>query len=141
MAFVNISDNIMNIFNEVIIMGCFSSSLFLNLADASENFGKILGWVLIILIGLSLIITWLITLPDLLIESWKSINQICKSKNDNDVNEAKEKVNKTSPAAFLRADTDFKKCIVVVHHENNIKTQRDKDVPCSKTSKKILIKK
>ena len=123
MAFINISDNIINVFNEVIIMGSFTSVLFMNLIDTSESFEKILGWILIILIGIFLAITWGITLPDLFIDLWKSVRKACKCKKANKIKKRKGISIKTSPAVLLKADNDFKKPVVV----KNIKTERDVD--------------
>ncbi len=55
--------NLINIYNEGVLVLTFISVLIMNVADFSEFVVRVWGWILIVLILLSLLTTWLITIP------------------------------------------------------------------------------
>ena len=58
-------DNVLNIINELILLIAFFSSLIMTLHEFSEAVIMGWGWVLIVFVTLSLLITWAVIVPDI----------------------------------------------------------------------------
>eukprot|EP00826_Nyctotherus_ovalis_P062851 TRINITY_DN9163_c0_g1_i1.p1 TRINITY_DN9163_c0_g1~~TRINITY_DN9163_c0_g1_i1.p1 ORF type:complete len:125 (-),score=27.06 TRINITY_DN9163_c0_g1_i1:191-565(-) len=62
--FKDVTNNVVNTYNELVIVACFLSVLAMNVTDFSESAASIWGWVLIGLILISLFSIWVIVIPD-----------------------------------------------------------------------------
>ena len=71
-------DNVIGILNELIIVCTFISVYVMNKCSFSELTMKVWGWVLIIPIIISLLLTWVISLPDAIKEFKESLIGLCK---------------------------------------------------------------
>jgi len=56
--FEEILNNVINIYNEFVIWFCFSSVTFMNYYEVRDSTARVWGWVMIVLIMISLIFTW-----------------------------------------------------------------------------------
>jgi len=71
-------DNFINILNETIIIFTFISVYVMNKCSFSELTIKVWGWFLIIPIIISLLATWIISLPDAIEEFKKTFTYLFK---------------------------------------------------------------
>ena len=71
-------DNFISILNEIIIIFTFISVYVMNKASFSELTIKVWGWFLIIPIIISLLATWIISLPDAIEEFKKTFTDLFK---------------------------------------------------------------
>ena len=75
--FENNLSNFLAIYNEA----CFCFTYFIILLHSysifTEDFGKIIGWVLISLIGISLSFTWIFMLPPMLKSVYLYLKKLC----------------------------------------------------------------
>ena len=70
-------DNRINIFNEIILLFGFISTLIINNCSFEEVHNELCGWITIVLILISLIATWVHEIPSVVKEL---ANNCCKSK-------------------------------------------------------------
>lgn len=61
--FDGIINNVINIYNEILVLVCFLSVLTMNVISFSDTVTSIWGWILIGLILLSLCSIWIVTIP------------------------------------------------------------------------------
>ena len=73
-------DNVINIFNEIIAIFIFISVYVINNQSFSELAIKVWGWFFIIPIIISLVATWVISLPDAIEEFKNSLIDLFKKK-------------------------------------------------------------
>lgn len=73
-------DNIINAFNELVLVFIFASTAVINKCDLSESAVSVWGWIFILLLASSLLLTWIIILPNTFKELKKSITNFFKKK-------------------------------------------------------------
>ena len=73
-------DNLVNILNETIIVFSFISVYVMNNSSLSELAMKVWGWFLIVPIIISLVTTWIISLPEAIEEFTKTFADLFKKK-------------------------------------------------------------
>jgi len=91
-------DNVLNIINEFILLIAFFSSLLMTLHEFSEGVIMGWGWVLIALAILSLLITWVILVPEVFKATCGWVNAFLKKKeaenNEDAIEQSKAKKSK-----------------------------------------------
>jgi len=76
MPFRKLSDNILNLYNEIVVAVIFFEIILINTLKMSQEIKTILGWISIGLVLLSLIVTWILILPGLINDSINSIKEL-----------------------------------------------------------------
>jgi len=76
MPFQDFYSNIINIYNEFIIGSTCIVTLAINLLDSNPNSNDVAGWILISLILISLISTWIQTIPSAVKELYNMLMEI-----------------------------------------------------------------
>ncbi len=69
-------DNITNIFNEAVLLLVFASLMGVQYIEMSDNAMSKLGWFLIVLVGFSLLLTWILLVPNLIKGCWDTVKSI-----------------------------------------------------------------
>jgi len=82
MPFKGPGSNVLNIFNEGILLAVYLSALFINVWPVENSIINLIGWVLIGLILISLIWTWITTLPNMLKETYQYLKDLCSPKQE-----------------------------------------------------------
>ena len=75
--FTTITDNILNIYNESVLFISYLTSLILTIFDTPEKYLYIIGWILIVFVGTSLLITWTLLGPGMMREIFKLLKSFC----------------------------------------------------------------
>lgn len=87
------NDNIFNIYNEIVIIIVCFSTLYLNLAnDLSENLTNGIGWSLVGFVLISLIATWILTLPSAIKEFIRNAKEFISGDNSEEISVEKSTV-------------------------------------------------
>ena len=71
-------ENILNIYNESVLIISYTTAITITLYETPSEILIIIGWVLIVLVGVSLIITWSMLGPGIAKEIYKYIKTKCK---------------------------------------------------------------
>jgi hypothetical protein len=74
-----LKNNVLNIYNEGVLLLTFCLLIGVNIGDASDTFQSYVGWLLIVLILFSLLATWGMLLPAAAKDAWDQIKK-CFSK-------------------------------------------------------------
>ena len=80
MPFDDLVINLLNIYNEVILLIGFITSLVMTLEDFSDTTNKTWGWIIIGMIILSLVLTWMIIFPKVIMEVCQLLGYCKKDK-------------------------------------------------------------
>eukprot|EP00826_Nyctotherus_ovalis_P051755 TRINITY_DN6483_c0_g2_i2.p1 TRINITY_DN6483_c0_g2~~TRINITY_DN6483_c0_g2_i2.p1 ORF type:complete len:121 (-),score=23.94 TRINITY_DN6483_c0_g2_i2:33-395(-) len=91
------TNNVMNVYNELVIMVCFLSVLAMNLLNLAESARNIWGWILIGLVLISLLSIWATTIPDMISTAWNYFKSR-KKDNENEKNKVPKKKTAELPA-------------------------------------------
>jgi len=104
-------NNIINIYNEVTLIICFSSAFIMNIFEISDAKMNVLGWVLIAFVLGSLVISWILLLPAMvkeLITGIKLLLGIAAIKNKKKIaeNVAKNEVTVSHTSTMMKKNNE-----------------------------------